>query len=168
MQIVLSVGQFQRFMQVIKKLGDRVEKEHDQFLRDSQRLEDRSGIASDQATNGSTAAVDFESLVGKANGATVKADTDADNNGNWDDDPWASILNSSIVSAFPCITDHVLLNLCQAATTTADFPCCPIETACPRGGITTVTTNYHDQTHELVSSEVIKFEAFSCASGYTA
>jgi SCY1-like protein 2 len=87
-------------MQVIKKLGDRVEKEHDQFLRDSQRLEDRSGMASDQANNGSAAAVDFESLVGKANGATVKADTDIDNNTNWDDDPWGSILNSNPVSTF--------------------------------------------------------------------
>ncbi|KAF5330778.1 hypothetical protein D9619_005657 [Psilocybe cf. subviscida] len=91
---LLSVGQFQRFMQVIKKLGDRVEKEHDQFLRDSQRLEDRSGMASEQSNDGIAAAVDFESLVGKANGATVKADTDIDN-ANWDDDPWGSILNSN-------------------------------------------------------------------------
>lgn len=97
-------------MQVIKKLGDRVEKEHDQFLRDSQRLEDRSGMATDQANNGSATAVDFESLVGKANGATVKADTDIDNNMNWDDDPWGSIFNNNPVSTYSRIMFHRLTN----------------------------------------------------------
>ncbi|KAF8197428.1 other/SCY1 protein kinase [Pholiota molesta] len=70
---LLSVGQFQRFMQVIKKLGDRVEKEHDQFLRDSQRLED----------------------LGNANGPTVKPDTAIDSNANWDDDVWGSIFSTN-------------------------------------------------------------------------
>ncbi|KJA27330.1 hypothetical protein HYPSUDRAFT_35179 [Hypholoma sublateritium FD-334 SS-4] len=96
---LLSVGQFQRFMQVIKKLGDRVEQEHNQFLRDSQRLEDRSGVAADDTahTNGNTRSVDFESLVGQAsNGATVKADTIIENNSNWDDDVWGSIFNSNM------------------------------------------------------------------------
>ncbi|KAF9052742.1 kinase-like domain-containing protein [Panaeolus papilionaceus] len=101
---LLSVGQFQRFMQVIKKLGERVEREHDQFLRDSQRLEDRSGTAPTGTTgvNGA-AAVDFESLVGRANGApvtgpttaTVKADTVIDNSAGWEDDVWGSIFNES-------------------------------------------------------------------------
>lgn len=98
---VLSVGQFQRFMQVIKKLGDRVEQEHNQFLRDSQRLEDRSGVATDDTahTNGNTRRVDFESLVSQAsNGATVKADTVIENNSNWDDDVWGSIFSSNMVS----------------------------------------------------------------------
>lgn len=103
-------------MQVIKKLGDRVEKEHDQFLRDSQRLEDRSGMASEQSNNGIAAAVDFESLVGKANGATVKADTDIDN-ANWDDDPWGSILNSNPVSTSSRIKALMLTSLHQATTT---------------------------------------------------
>lgn len=97
---VLSVGQFQRFMEVIKKLGERVEKEHNQFLRDSQRLEDRSGIAADGTSNanGNNQAVDFESLVGQAsNGATVKADTDTGSNSNWDDDVWGSIFSSDAV-----------------------------------------------------------------------
>ncbi|KAH9483858.1 Protein kinase domain-containing protein ppk32 [Psilocybe cubensis] len=96
---LLSVGQFQRFMQVIKKLAERVEKEHDQFLRDSQRLEDRSGIATDgnQVANGITQNVDFESLVGgKANGQTIKADTAVDNNASWDDDVWGSIFNNNL------------------------------------------------------------------------
>ena len=97
---VLSVGQFQRFMDVIRNLGQRVEKEHDQFLRDSQRLEDRSTVATggEPGTNGNTVSVDFESLVGKANGATVKVDTVMDANTSWDDDVWGSIFNSNAVS----------------------------------------------------------------------
>lgn len=96
---VLNVEQFQRFMLVIKKLGDRVEKEHDQFLRDSQRLEDRSATAVNGASGpkGYAASVDFESLVGRANGA-IKADTMIDANKSWDDDVWGSIFNSEEVS----------------------------------------------------------------------
>ena len=92
---VLSVSQFQRFMEVIRKLGQRVEKEHNQFLRDSQRLENRSTVAMDgePGVNGNAVSVDFESLVGKANGATVKADTVMDV--SWDNDVWGSIFNGS-------------------------------------------------------------------------
>jgi len=80
--VVLSVGQFQRFMGVIRKLGERVEKEHNQFLRDSQRIEDRSSTADNlqQGTSNASGSVDFESLVGRANGASVKADTVIDSN----------------------------------------------------------------------------------------
>jgi SCY1-like protein 2 len=86
-------------MEVIKKLAERVEKEHDQFLRDSQRLEDRSGIATNGAPGANAASnVDFASLVGKANGSTVKADTVIDNNASWDDDVWGSIFNTNSVS----------------------------------------------------------------------
>lgn len=94
---MLSVGQFQRFMEVIRNLGQRVEKEHDQFLRDSQRLEDCSTVAMDgePGVNGNAVSVDFESLVGKANGVTVKADTAMDV--SWDNDVWGSIFNSSAV-----------------------------------------------------------------------
>ena len=97
---MLSVGQFHRFMEVIKKLAERVEKEHDQFLRDSQRLEDRSGIAANGASSANTTAsnVDFASLVGKANGSAIKADTVLDNNASWDDDVWGSIFNTNSVS----------------------------------------------------------------------
>ncbi|KAF9001944.1 kinase-like domain-containing protein [Cyathus striatus] len=73
---LLNVQQFQRFMTAIKRLGERVEKEHDQYLRDSQR-------------------VDFESLVGRANGTTVKPDTVVSNTVSWDDDVWGNIFNSS-------------------------------------------------------------------------
>ncbi|KDR81413.1 hypothetical protein GALMADRAFT_239295 [Galerina marginata CBS 339.88] len=100
---LLSVGQFQRFMQVIKKLAERVEKEHDQFLRDSQRVEDRSGLAANGtiATNGAAANVDFESLVGRANGATVKADTVFDNNASLNDDVWGSIFSNNAAPLHP-------------------------------------------------------------------
>ena len=94
--VVLSVGQFQRFMGVIRKLGERVEKEHNQFLRDSQRVEDRSSTADNlqQGTFNASGNVDFESLVGRANGASVKADTVIDSNPSWDDDVWGSIFAS--------------------------------------------------------------------------
>jgi len=84
-------------MAVIKKLGDRVEREHGQFLRDSQRLEDRSAIpASDAAPNTVGGDVNFENLVGRGDGMTVKPDTVI--NGTlkgWDeDDVWGSIFSS--------------------------------------------------------------------------
>ena len=100
---VLNVDQFQRFMDVIRRLGDRVEKEHHQFLRDSQRLEDRSSV-----TNGATGpqshavAVDFESLVGGGGGAaTTSASTNGvvsskPTNNAWDDDVWGSIFNDDV------------------------------------------------------------------------
>ncbi|KAJ7090230.1 kinase-like domain-containing protein [Mycena belliarum] len=94
---LLNLDQFQRFMAVIRKLGDRVEEEHKQFLRDSQRLEDRSATATNGGAGIPTAGVDFASLVGRANGATVKADTVLDASQSWDDDPWASMLNDSNV-----------------------------------------------------------------------
>jgi len=95
---VLNVGQFQRFMSVIRKLSERVEKEHDQFLRDSQRLEDRSATSTNSslASQYYTSGVDFESLVGRANGTSIKADTTIDNNQSWDDDIWRSIFNDEV------------------------------------------------------------------------
>ena len=84
-------------MVVIRKLGDRVEKEHKQFLRDSQRLEDRSATAVEGIQGGPTfgGTVDFESLVGRANGPMVKADTVIDNSASWDDDVWGSIFTAN-------------------------------------------------------------------------
>lgn len=92
---LLNLDQFQRFMTVIRKLGERVEEEHKQFLRDSQRLEDRSATAVNGAAGmHATGSVDFASLVGRANGA-VKPDNSTDTSTSWDDDPWASILNDN-------------------------------------------------------------------------
>ncbi|RPD65977.1 other/SCY1 protein kinase [Lentinus tigrinus ALCF2SS1-7] len=94
---LLTVSQFKRFMEVIKKLGDRVEKEHDQYLRDSQRIEDRSAVngRASLSTN-PTGAVDFESLVGNnATAPALKADgTASDGTKSWEDDVWGSIFSS--------------------------------------------------------------------------
>ncbi|KAH9966454.1 other/SCY1 protein kinase [Russula dissimulans] len=93
---LLNVEQFQRFMAVIKKLGDRVDKEHNQFLRDSQRIEDRSAIATNGNAEGlaSRGGMDFATLVsGTGGAATIKADTEL--NGDWEDDVWGSILSSA-------------------------------------------------------------------------
>ncbi len=96
--IVLTVSQFKRFMEVIKKLGDRVEKEHDQYLRDSQRIEDRSAVNGRASlSNNPTGAVDFESLVGNNAAAPApKADGASANAGqSWEDDVWGSIFSSN-------------------------------------------------------------------------
>src|SRR3984957_12737215 len=83
-------------MEVIRKLGDRVEKEHIQFLRDSQRI----GEHSSTETNGSAGIknvatnLNFESLVGGANSASVKADSTGAAKG-WDDDVWDSIFTDN-------------------------------------------------------------------------
>ena len=87
-------------MEVIKKLGDRVEKEHDQYLRDAQRIEDRSTTAVngfDSPAIGGT--VDFASLVAGSS-ATVKADTVIDSNKSWDDDVWGSIFSNEVRSQY--------------------------------------------------------------------
>lgn len=98
--LVLSISQFKRFMEVIRKLGDRVEKEHDQYLRDAQRIEDRSTTAVngfDSPAIGGT--VDFASLVAGSS-ATVKADTVIDSNKSWDDDVWGSIFSNEVRSQY--------------------------------------------------------------------
>lgn len=84
-------------MAVIKKLGDRVEREHNQFLRDTQRLEDRSAIpASDAVPKSAGGGVAFENLVGGGNGMAVKPDTVINGSSKgWDeDDVWGSIFSS--------------------------------------------------------------------------
>ncbi|KAH7889933.1 kinase-like domain-containing protein [Phlebopus sp. FC_14] len=90
---LLNVEQFQRFMSVIRKLGDRVEKEHNQFLRDSQRIENVSSTVNGVASQNLNSGLDFESLVGRAN-VTVKPDTVIDKTKSWDDDVWGSIFNN--------------------------------------------------------------------------
>ncbi|KZT03514.1 kinase-like protein [Laetiporus sulphureus 93-53] len=93
---LLTVSQFKRFMEVIRKLGDRVEREHDQYLRDSQRIEDRSEITVNGASGMVSlgGAVDFETLVSNGAVATVKADTVIDSSQNWEDDVWGSIFTN--------------------------------------------------------------------------
>ncbi|KAF4615425.1 hypothetical protein D9613_002872 [Agrocybe pediades] len=142
---LLSVGQFQRFMDVIKKLAERVEKEHNQFLRDSQRIEDRSGIAPDgtPASNAATT-VDFESLVGRTNGATVKADTVIDtNNAGWDDDVWGSIFSGNPTSTPTTISPPTIPNQVTSAP--------PISTPSPPN-LSTRNTTYQPRPSRLGSS----------------
>lgn len=106
MTTVLNVDQFQRFMAAIKKLGDRVQREHDQFLRDSQRIEDRSALAVNGTTTPNLGGrVNFESLVGGGDGATVKPDTVIDGNKSWDDDDiWGSIFSDEVRFRFKLST----------------------------------------------------------------
>ena len=96
---MLNIEQFQKFMSAIKQLGDRVEREHDQFLRDSQRLEDRSAISvSGVVPHPVGGEVNFENLVG-GDGATVKQDTAINGSSKgWDeDDVWGSIFSTEEV-----------------------------------------------------------------------
>lgn len=81
-------------MAVIRKLGDRVEKEHNQFLRDSQRIEDQSTAANGAALPSFDTSVDFETLVGRSN-ANIKPDTVIDESKSWEDDVWGSILSNT-------------------------------------------------------------------------
>ncbi|KAJ3559888.1 hypothetical protein NM688_g66 [Phlebia brevispora] len=98
---LLSVSQFKRFMEVIKKLGDRVEREHDQYLRDSQRIEDRSATSGNGTTTPNIGAgVDFETLVAGGS-AAVKADTTIQSTPGWEDDVWGSIFNGPDPVASP-------------------------------------------------------------------
>ncbi|KAF9452845.1 other/SCY1 protein kinase [Macrolepiota fuliginosa MF-IS2] len=102
---LLNVDQFQRFMSVIKKLGERVEREHDQFLRDAQRIEDRSATAVNGTAGAIPAvAVDFESLVGRAGsgsagGSLSAQNTSSNDSASWDDDVWGSIFNDTVCTS---------------------------------------------------------------------
>ncbi|KAG8890582.1 hypothetical protein FRB98_007136 [Tulasnella sp. 332] len=100
---LLNVDQFGRFMQVIKVLGERIEREHTQYLRDSQRIEDKSAVAINGAAPVTSGSLDFQSLVG---GNPIGA-SPASPNGrapalsatgetpSWEDDVWGTILSDS-------------------------------------------------------------------------
>ena len=110
---MLTVSQFKRFMEVIKKLGDRVEKEHDQYLRDSQRVDDRSAVnGSASLPIHATGAVDFESLVVNSGGATFRPDatSDATKSPSWEDDVWGSIFSNG--TAVRLWLAYLLLSRC--------------------------------------------------------
>lgn len=119
---LLNIGQFQRFMSVIRKLGDRVEKEHDQFLRDSQRIEDRSALANGVNLPNLNSGVDFESLVGRAN-ATTRAEVFDDHRKSWDDDVWGPILNGGHEVSTPGISAAIPTP--QVSSSQASAPALP-------------------------------------------
>lgn len=120
---LLNIGQFQRFMSVIRKLGDRVEKEHDQFLRDSQRIEDRSALANGVNLPNLNSGVDFESLVGRAN-ATTRAEVFDDHRKSWDDDVWGPILNGGHEVSTPGISAAIPTP--QVSSSQASAPALPV------------------------------------------
>lgn len=119
---LLNIEQFQRFMSVIRKLGDRVEKEHDQFLRDSQRIEDRSALANGVNLPNLNSGVDFESLVGRAN-ATTRAEVFDDHRKSWDDDVWGPILNGGHEVSTPGISAAIPTP--QVSSSQASAPALP-------------------------------------------
>jgi SCY1-like protein 2 len=94
-------------MSVIRRLGERVEKEHDQFLRDAQRIEDRSALAVNGSNTQSFGTVDFENLIGSSGGITVKADTMTENK-SWEDNVWGSIFDDNVG---PIICSHFTFRL---------------------------------------------------------
>lgn len=120
---LLNIEQFQRFMSVIRKLGDRVEKEHDQFLRDSQRIEDRSALANGVNLPNLNSGVDFESLVGRAN-ATTRAEVFDDHRKSWDDDVWGPILNGGHEVSTPGISAAIPTP--QVSSSQASAPALPV------------------------------------------
>ena len=88
-------------MSVIRNLGERVEKEHTQYLRDHQRTDERSinqSIATTMTPDLNPETTTFESLVnrGTAPVATVASSASTP---TWDDDVWGSILNDNQVCA---------------------------------------------------------------------
>jgi SCY1-like protein 2 len=104
---VLNVDQFRRFMEVIRQLGDRVEREHNQFLRDSQRLEDRSAtVTGDGAPAPSfVGTVDFQTLVASGSTSSTMGSASVpptveipkpNGNESWEDDVWGSIFNDNV------------------------------------------------------------------------
>lgn len=138
---MLNVEQFHRFMYVIRRLGERVEKEHDQFLRDAQRIEDRSALAANSSNTQSFAStVDFENLVGRSGGVATSSDTVTENK-SWEENVWGSIFDDNVGLSF---TPHFIL-----------FSCQPLKNPTP---LASPTPPIHIQTH--VPSES-KSEALS-------
>lgn len=86
-------------------LGERIEREHSQYLRDSQRIEDKSSIPVNGTTPSVSVPLDFESLVGGGKSPLPTTSSLPSTPGtsstavkpNWEDDVWGSILGSSDV-----------------------------------------------------------------------
>lgn len=130
---------------VIHKLSDRVEKEHSQYLRDSQRNEDRSAVI-DPSGNPLPAfggSVDFESLVQGSGASTtsttngmgtfadpasaptsVPATANGSKSTSWEDDVWGSILDArtDVCLHYPDEFDIGLIKIVSVSTSL--YPCC--------------------------------------------
>ncbi|WOO80983.1 Protein kinase domain-containing protein ppk32 [Vanrija pseudolonga] len=124
---LLNADQFSRFMQVIKTLGARVEKEHSQHLREVRKMEEQTNAFSNGTTDGTpfdfnsvvgaSGEVDFEALVkgqGGASSSTAAASASLD---PWGDDGWGdSTSTPDLESSFPG------LNLSSAPVAPASPP----------------------------------------------
>lgn len=98
-------------------LGDRIEREHSQYLRDSQRIEDKSGVAVNGTAPMPSTNLDFHALVGGGHAAAMKPaspeSTMSNANGtiarvSWEDDVWGSILGGGEVRGLDCFLASVL------------------------------------------------------------
>ena len=157
---MLNVEQFHRFMSVIKKLGDRVEREHDQFLRDSQRLEDRSAVPVSGAVSNSVGGeVNFENLVGGGDGVTVKADTVINGSSKgWDeDDVWGSIFSSD-----DPVGIFFSLGSVQVYSSFSDLLGHHTDTISPSRANSVITINSDD--HVQFTTDAFKSECAGCQS----
>ncbi|TXT13561.1 hypothetical protein VHUM_00928 [Vanrija humicola] len=101
---LLNADQFGRFMQVIKTLGARVEKEHSQHLREVRKMEEQTNAFSNGTTDGTpfdfngvgaSGEVDFEALVkGQSGGSSTAAAASASASLDpWGDDGWGDSLS---------------------------------------------------------------------------
>ena len=88
--IVLSLNQFTRFMAVIQKLGKRVEQEHTRYLRDHQRLDDKTSPGP-STTPDFSSGVSFEQLITRKEKNTVENAVSPP----WDEDEWGSVLRNT-------------------------------------------------------------------------
>ncbi|EIW72720.1 hypothetical protein TREMEDRAFT_70798 [Tremella mesenterica DSM 1558] len=103
---LLNAEQFGRFMQVIKSLGNRVESEHMQHLRDVRRIEQQTAsfntdisIGTDPfATNGfNSGEMDFESLVKGSSTPTI-SEPQVQVTDPWNDNSWLNGTSDSSLS----------------------------------------------------------------------
>ncbi|KZO99308.1 kinase-like protein [Calocera viscosa TUFC12733] len=125
---LLSVDQFSRFMKVIRLLGDRVEREQSQHLREHQRIEQQTsgGTSIGQPSFGTNGELNFEDLV--AGGASSKpaiavngATSTQHSTASWDEvDPWDSIFAEAGVASTPASTTASTF-----ASPTSTFPSLP-------------------------------------------
>ncbi|EJT98337.1 hypothetical protein DACRYDRAFT_57369 [Dacryopinax primogenitus] len=130
---LLSVDQFARFMKIIRSLGDRVEREQMQHLRENQRIEQQTsgGISGSQSVMAANGEMNFEDLVaGGSSPRPVAAmngtSSTQPSTSSWDEvDPWDSIFaEAGAAVSSPKYSQRVTLISAQstpASTTVSTF-----------------------------------------------
>lgn len=82
---------------MIRALAERVEREHGQHLRDSQRVEDRSALATNDGMSATiSGGLDFESLVGGGARHPKRAEVPESGSAGWEEDVWGSMLGADV------------------------------------------------------------------------